>query len=138
VTASRKAAATHDVRPAARLKQDYLQIKVLELAPQVYVSGQLFEEDIRLAARQGFRSILNSRSDGETIGQPASAQLARVAGEYGIEFAHFPVDPKSITAKDIDEFSRLCDELERPLLIFSRTGARSTKIWELSQESAAG
>jgi uncharacterized protein (TIGR01244 family) len=46
---------------------------------------------------------------------------------------HFPVEPKAITAKDVEEFSKVYEELERPLLIFSRTGARSTKIWEMAE-----
>ena len=36
-------------REVEELKQDYLQMRVLELAPQVYASGQLFEQDLRLA-----------------------------------------------------------------------------------------
>ena len=34
------------------MKQDYLQMRVLELAPQVYASGQLFESDLQLLAKQ--------------------------------------------------------------------------------------
>lgn len=115
------------------MKQDYLQIRVLELAPQVYVSGQLFEHDVRLLAKQGVRSIMDNRPDSESMGQPLSADLAKVAEELGMNFAHFPVDPRSITRQDAEAFLKRCDELERPLLIFSRSGARSTKIWEMAE-----
>jgi len=91
------------------LKQDYLQMRVLELAPQVYVSGQLFEHDVRLMAKQGVRSIMNNRPDGESMGQPLSAK------------------------QDVEEFAKACDELERPLLIFCRSGARSTTMWEMAE-----
>jgi len=47
-------------------------MRVLELAPQIYVSGQLFEHDVRLMAKQGVRSIMNNRPDGESD-VPASA-----------------------------------------------------------------
>jgi sulfide:quinone oxidoreductase len=115
------------------LKQDYLQMRVLELAPQVYVSGQLFEHDLRLAAKQGVRSIMNNRPDGESMGQPKSVDLAKTAEELGMTFVHLPVDPRSITERDVEEFAKACDELERPLLIFCRSGARSTKIWQLAE-----
>jgi len=115
------------------LKQDYLQMRVLELAPQVYVSGQLFDHDVRLAAKQGVRSIMNNRPDGEAIGQPASADLARTAEELGVTFVHFPVDPKAVTSQDVEDFAKACDELQRPLLIFCRSGARSTQIWQLAE-----
>ena len=115
------------------MRQDYLQIRVLELAPQVYVSGQLFEHDVRLLAKQGIRSIMNNRADGESTGQPPSADLAKVAEELGVTFVHLPIDPRSITAQDVETFTMACEQLQRPLHIFSRTGARSTKIWEMTE-----
>ena len=115
------------------MKQDYLQIRVLELGPQVYVSAQLFEHDIRLAAKQGVRSIMNNRPDGESTGQPLSADLAKMAEELGMMFLHLPVNPKAITEHVVEEFAKACDELERPLLIFCRSGARSTTVWEMAE-----
>ena len=118
------------------MKQDYLQIRVLELAPQVTVSGQLFEHDVRLLARQGVRSIVNNRADDETAGQPRSADLARVADEMGVTFVHFPVNPASMSEQVVAAFAELCDTLERPVHIFSRSGMRSTRLWEKSEAAA--
>ena len=115
------------------MKQDYLQIKALELAPQVYVCGQLFAHDLQLVAKQGVRSIMNNRPDGETLGQPLSADLAVAAEELGMTYVYFPVNPRSITSQDVEAFAKACDDLERPLLIFCRSGARSTRIWELAE-----
>ena len=109
-------------------------MRVLELGPQVYVSGQLFEHDVRLMAKQGVRSIMNNRPDGESLGQPLSADLAKIAEELGMTFVHVPIDPRSINRKDVEEFAKACDELERPLLIFCRSGARSTTIWEMAEK----
>jgi sulfide:quinone oxidoreductase len=120
------------------LRQDYLQIRALELAPQVYVCGQLFEHDLKLVAKQGVRSIVNNRSDNESMGQPLSADLAKVAEELGMSFVHFPVDSRSITRQDVEAFASACDELERPLLLFSRAGARSTRIWEMTESMSSG
>ena len=108
-------------------------MRVLELGPQVYVSGQLFEHDIRLMAKQGVRSIMNNRPDDEAMGQPLSADLAKLAEELGMSYLHLPVNPKAITKQIVEEFAKACDELERPLLVFCRTGARSTKMWELAE-----
>jgi sulfide:quinone oxidoreductase len=115
------------------LKQDYLQMRVLELGPQVYVSGQLFEHDIRLAAKQGVRSIMNNRPDGEAMGQPVSADLAKVAEELGMTYLHLPFDSRSITRQTVEDFAKARDELERPLLIFCRSGARSTQMWQMAE-----
>jgi sulfide:quinone oxidoreductase len=116
------------------LKQDYLQMRVLELAPQVYVSGQLFESDLQLAAKQGVRSIMNNRPDGESLGQPLSADLAKVAEQLGMTYRYLPVDPRAVTQQNIEDFAKARDELERPLLIFCRSGARSTKLWEMTED----
>ncbi len=115
------------------MRQDYLQIKALELAPQVYVCGQLFEQDLQLVAKQGVRSIMNNRPDDEVTGQPSSADLAKLAEELGMTFVHFPVEPGPISGETAAAFAKASDDLERPLLIFSRSGARSTKIWEMAE-----
>ncbi|NIV18906.1 MAG: TIGR01244 family phosphatase [Woeseiaceae bacterium] len=115
------------------MKQDYLQMRVLELAPQVYVTGQLYETDLELAAKQGVRSIMNNRPDGEAPGQPLSADLAKAAEDLGMTFVNVPIDARSISREDVEAFAKACDELERPLLIFCRSGARSMKVWELAE-----
>ena len=115
------------------LRQDYLQMRVLELAPEVYASGQLFEQDLRLAAKQGVRSIVNNRPDGEAVGQPSSGDLAEVARALGITFVDFPVDSNSLTRQDVEAFARIRDDLERPLILFCRSGARSMRLWEMAE-----
>lgn len=110
-----------------------MQIRVLEVAPQVYASGQLFATDLELVAKQGVRSIMNTRPDNESTGQPLSADLAKVAEELGITFVHFPVDPGSISRKTAAAFAKACDELKRPLVVCGRSGAQSTKIWETAE-----
>lgn len=115
------------------MRQDYLQIKALELAPQVYVCGQLFEQDLQLVAKQGVRSIMNNRPDNETPGQPLSADLARAAEVLGMTFVHFPIVPGPVSRNDVEAFAKACGGLERPLLIFCRSGARSTRFWELAE-----
>ena len=115
------------------MKQDYLQIRVMELAPQVFVSGQIFEEDVRLLAKQGCRSIVCAEPDSGAAGQPQSADLARVAKEEGLEFLHFPVEPGSVTADDAAAFGQACEPLKRPVHVFSRSVAHAIKLWEMSE-----
>ncbi len=108
-------------------------MRVLELAPEVYSSGQVFETDMKLAAGGGVRTVICNRFDDETPGQPSSAKLAKAAEEQGIEFVHFPVEPKAISDDQLEAYARLCDSLKRPMLVFSRTGARSTRLWEMME-----
>lgn len=103
------------------------------MAPQVTVSGQLFGKDVELLAKQGVRSIVSNRADSESPGQPLAADLAAIAEEWGVAFVHFPVEPGPISGDAVEAFAKVCDELQRPLHLFSRSGARSIKIWELAE-----
>ena len=115
------------------MKQDYLQMRVLELAPNVYASGQLFESDLQLLAKQRVRSIVLTRPDGESDGQPSAADLAKAAEEFGITLVHFPVDPASMTRDVAQAFMKACDGLDRTLMVCGRSGGQSTKIWETAE-----
>ena len=108
-------------------------MKMLEVAPQVYAVGQLFASDLGLIARQGARSIVNTRPDDEAEGQPSSADLAWAAEELGITFLHFPIDPRSISPQTAAAFAKACEILERPLIVCSLSGALSAKIWETAE-----
>lgn len=105
----------------------------MELAPQVFVSGQLFESDVKLLAKQGVLSIINNRADNESPGQPLSADLAKLAEKLGITYVHFPVNPGALSDDDLAAFAAAVENLKRPLHIFSRTGGRSMKIWETAE-----
>ena len=115
------------------MQQDYLQIRVMELAPQVFVSGQIFEHDVRLLAKQGCRCIVCVEPDSDAPGQPQSADLARVAEEEGVIFVHFPVEPGSVTAEDAEALAKACEDLKRPVHVFSRSAAHAIKLWEMSE-----
>ena len=108
-------------------------MRVLELAPQVYASGQLFETDFQLLARQAVRSIVITRPDNESNDQPSAADLAKAAEEFGITVLHFPVDAASITPEVARAFMKACDELDRPLMVCGRSGGQSTKLWETAE-----
>jgi uncharacterized protein (TIGR01244 family) len=108
-------------------------MRVLEVAPQVFACGQLFATDLGLLAKQGVRSIVCIRPDDEAPGQPAAAELARAAAEYGIEFVHFPVAAAAIGGEAAEALMIACDELERPLFVCGRSGGHSTRVWESAE-----
>ena len=114
---------------------EYFAMRVLQLETDVYVTGQIFERDLATASKQGIRTVVNNRPDNEAAGQPPSADLRRAAEELGMKFVDFPVVSGRITAENIEEFGKLRDELQRPMLTFCRSGARSTQLWELCDDA---
>ena len=110
---------------------EYFAMRVLQLEPDVFVTGQIFERELDTAARQGIRTVINNRPDDEVPGQPKSADLQRAAEALGMTFVYFPVVSGRITPEDVEGFRELRGRLERPMLVFCRSGARSTRLWEL-------
>jgi sulfide:quinone oxidoreductase len=103
------------------------------LTPDLSISTQLSAADIACAATLGFRAIINNRPDAEERGQPTSAELAAVAAEHGLDYAHLPVIPGKIASDAGPAFAALLHAHGKPALAFCRTGNRSTTLWALAQ-----
>jgi uncharacterized protein (TIGR01244 family) len=104
------------------------------IAPDVCVAPQLTPEAMADAARAGFKSVVNNRPDFEHgPNQPTSAQIEAAARTAGLEYRHLPVDSAYQSPEQIAAFAKLLAELPRPLLLFCRSGARSTKLFMAAQ-----
>lgn len=102
-----------------------------KLDESVYVTGQIREQDLAEIARNGVRTVVNNRPDGEEPGQPASATLEEAAGRLGLHYVYFPVVGGMITPQQVNEFRALRESIEAPALLFCRTGARCMQLWQL-------
>ena len=100
------------------------------LGPDFYVAGQLAPEDLETIARQGIRSIINNRPDGEAANQPSNAELAERASHLGLSWSYVPIQARVLTAREREDMRAAVARLERPICAFCRTGARSTSGWE--------
>lgn len=104
-----------------------------ELSSRVFVSEQITTTDIGVASAQGIKTIINNRPDDEAPGQPKSADLAAAAAELGMQFVDLPVVAGQITDENIEQFESAYPDLEAPVLMFCRTGGRSTALWALNE-----
>ena len=78
----------------------------------------------------GFRSVINNRPDFEGgPDQPTSASVEAAARAAGLEYAWLPVAPNLHSADEIARFAELLATLPKPILVFCRSGARSTKLF---------
>ena len=108
-------------------------MKLRKITPSLSVSDQLTEQDLEIAAAQGFRSIINNRPDGETEDQPRSEVLWSVAERLGLAYRHIPVVPGNVTDDNVSAFVKAMSEMREPVLAFCRTGTRSTTLWALAE-----
>lgn len=99
----------------------------------VAVSPQITLNDVAEAARQGYRSIISNRPDGEEPGQLSADEIRAEATRHGLAFAHIPVVAGKAAAADAAAMARAMDTLPAPVLAFCRSGMRSTNLWALAK-----
>jgi len=108
-------------------------MELRRLTGDLSVTGQIKPGDVPALAADGFRAIICNRPDGEGYDQPPFAAIEKAAAENGITITYQPVVPTSISDADAATFGKLVDELPKPILVYCRTGTRSTALWALSQ-----
>jgi uncharacterized protein (TIGR01244 family) len=100
------------------------------VADDVFVAPQLDASAMAELARLGFRSVVNNRPDFEGgPGQPTNASVEAAAHAAGLEYRFLPVSGGYQSPEEIAAMGSLLAELPRPLLMFCRSGARSTKLF---------
>jgi uncharacterized protein (TIGR01244 family) len=105
-------------------------LPVRAIAPDVCVAPQLTPDAMAEAAQAGFKSVVNNRPDFEHgPDQPTNAQIEAAARAAGLEYRYLPVDSAYQSPEEIAAMARLLAELPRPLLMFCRSGARSTRLF---------
>lgn len=103
------------------------------IAADVCVAPQLEPAAMAEAARMGFKAVVNNRPDFEHgPDQPTSADIESAALAAGLQYRHLPVSGAYQSPEEAAAMAQLLAELPRPLLMFCRSGARSTKLYELA------
>ncbi|HMO47661.1 MAG TPA: TIGR01244 family sulfur transferase [Rubrivivax sp.] len=109
-------------------------LPIRAIAPDVCVAPQLDPAAMAELARLGFRSVVNNRPDYEGgPEQPDNASIEAAARAAGLQYRHLPVNGAYQSPQEIAAFATLCRELPRPMLLFCRSGARSTKLYQAAQ-----
>ena len=100
----------------------------------MFVAPQLDAAAMAELARLGFKSVVNNRPDFEHgPDQPTSAQVEAAALAAGLAYRFLPVNGGYQSPEEVAAFRALVAELPHPLLAFCRSGARSTRLYQLAQ-----
>ncbi len=109
-------------------------VSLQPIAQDVYAAPQLTPEAMAAAAEAGFKAVINNRPDMEGgPDQPTSAAIEAAAKAAGLEYAYLPVNGGYQSPEEIARCAELLKSLPRPLLMFCRSGARSTKLYMQAQ-----
>lgn len=96
------------------------------------VAGQVRPDDIADAIRAGVTVIVNNRPDGEEQGQPTAKEVEAAARNAGLDYRDIPV-ADAIRPEQVTALCAAMDGAEGKLLLFCRSGTRSTHLWALAQ-----
>jgi uncharacterized protein (TIGR01244 family) len=112
-----------------------MSLPLQAIAPDICAAPQLTPEAMAEAAAMGFKSVVNNRPDFEHgPDQPTSAAIQAAAEAAGLQYRHLPVAGGYQSPEEIAAFAQLLQELPRPLLVFCRSGARSTRLFIQAQQ----
>lgn len=108
-------------------------MEIKALSSDLSVAPQISPQDVSAIAAEGFRTLINNRPNGESPDQTDSEVIAQASQTEGLSYLFQPVVSGGFTLKDVEEFGKLLDEAEKPVLAYCRTGTRCTMLWALSQ-----
>ena len=107
-----------------------------ELDPQVLVADAPMQgKDMADAAARGVTLVVNNRPDHEETGQWNSLDLEAAARAAGMDYVHIPVGTEFADQK-VAALTEALLGAEGRVLIFCKTGTRSTYLWALAQAKA--
>ena len=113
-------------------------MKLANLAEGVLVADQILVDDLEGLAKQGVKTIMCHRPDGEGADQPNFEEISKAAKKLKIKAHYLPVVAGKISDDDVAAYAQLFAEAEKPMLGFCRSGMRAASLWALSQASSVG
>jgi len=111
-------------------------MSIEQITTDFSITAQIQAADIAQLKDQGFRTIICNRPDSEDGAVPA-ATIAAKAKELGLTFHHLPVVSTAITQDDVAAMAGLLENATPPVLAYCRSGARSTRLYEMAGQLAA-
>lgn len=97
---------------------------------------QASPEDMVLVAKQGFASVMNNRPDFEhDANQPTAQSVADAAHAAGMDFYDLPFSASRVTPELLVQFAQVVGQAKKPILLYCRSGARSTAIYRMAVEA---
>ena len=112
-------------------------MRAVKLSDTIAVSEQILPAHVAEIAAAGYQVLINNRPDGESPGQPTSAEIADAAEQAGMEYHHLPVTAMNFPGPDVEQMADLFDDPARPVFAFCRSGTRCANLWVATREGAA-
>ena len=97
-------------------------MKIVKVTPEVAVSEQVNLDDVPAIAAAGYAVLMNNRPDGESPGQPTSAEFAAAAAQNGLQYVYYPINGMNFPGPNLSAVAAAFDNAQGPVLAFCRSG----------------
>jgi uncharacterized protein (TIGR01244 family) len=100
-------------------------MQTMKINEQVSVGPQPSTEEIQKLGQQGFKSVVNFRTQGEEE-QPLSPEAeGEQVKSAGMEYLHVPVSMKAMGPELVDQFREKFPDLPKPVFAHCKSGKRA-------------
>ena len=100
-------------------------MQTVKINEQVSVGGQPSEEQLQELVQDGFRSVVNFRTEGEEDQPLSPAEEGSVVERLGLIYVHIPVISGAIEPDAVDQFRAKLPELPKPIFAHCKGGTRA-------------
>ena len=110
----------------------------MKISDQISVGGQPSEEDLHKLEQDGFKSVVNFRTEGEEE-QPLSPQAeGEKVKAAGMQYLHVPVSMKAMGPELVDQFREQLPNLAKPVFAHCKSGKRAGAMVMMSMAVEQG
>lgn len=107
------------------------------------LNGVFVTEQVGLAAvgnlpKDGYRTLIDLRPDGEGADQPPSSAMADAARAAGLTFAYYPTPKTEIPDSVVEGVAQTLATAPHPVIMYCRSGSRAARVWALAEASRSG
>ncbi|MGN6136819.1 MAG: beta-lactamase hydrolase domain-containing protein [Aureliella sp.] len=97
----------------------------MKINDEVTVGAQPTDQQLNELASQGFKSVVNFRTEGEEDQPLSPAREGEKVGKLGLEYLHVPVSAKSMSPETVDRFRQRFANLAKPVFAHCKSGQRA-------------
>ena len=106
------------------------ELPIRMLTESVGAAPQMEAAHVAQVAAAGFKSIINNRPDFEfEDDQPTNTSIESAALAAGLAYRFLPVDGGYQSPEEAAQLAAMLEELPKPVLLFCRSGTRSTRLF---------
>ncbi|HEX4856294.1 MAG TPA: sulfur transferase domain-containing protein [Limnobacter sp.] len=105
-------------------------MSIRQLSNDVAVCGQISPDDLETLVDMGFKTIVNNRPDHEVGPELAHSVMEAKAKSLGLAIHYLPMEMGQMPTEPLlEDFRKILDTADKPLLAYCRSGNRSGHIY---------